>query len=134
MTTDFLFTSESVSEGHPDKVADQISDAILDALLSQDKYSGVAAETLCNTGLVVKSIMLNQLIDRSWLKCMHNMLMSPLYINHHAKKNYTRELIGILPDQAPSDGYKIHSIVLEKPLPNDELAAATIRCKLILII
>ncbi|MDU0810405.1 MAG: methionine adenosyltransferase [Burkholderia sp.] len=53
MANDYLFTSESVSEGHPDKVADQISDAILDALLVQDKYSRVAAETLCNTGLVV---------------------------------------------------------------------------------
>jgi S-adenosylmethionine synthetase len=53
MVQDFLFTSESVSEGHPDKVADQISDAILDALLAQDKYSRVAAETLCNTGLVI---------------------------------------------------------------------------------
>src|SRR3972149_4709096 len=49
----FLFTSESVSEGHPDKVADQISDAILDAILAQDKTSRVAAETLCNTGLIV---------------------------------------------------------------------------------
>jgi S-adenosylmethionine synthetase len=53
MSSTFLFTSESVSEGHPDKVADQISDAILDAILAQDKYSRVAAETLCNTGLVV---------------------------------------------------------------------------------
>jgi S-adenosylmethionine synthetase len=53
MVQDFFFTSESVSEGHPDKVADQISDAILDALLAQDKYSRVAAETLCNTGLVI---------------------------------------------------------------------------------
>ena len=53
MANDYLFTSESVSEGHPDKVADQISDAILDAILAQDKYSRVAAETLCNTGLVV---------------------------------------------------------------------------------
>ncbi len=50
---DYLFTSESVSEGHPDKVADQISDAILDAIFAQDPYSRVAAETLCNTGLVV---------------------------------------------------------------------------------
>lgn len=50
---DFLFTSESVSEGHPDKVADQISDSILDAILTQDKYARVAAETLVNTGLVV---------------------------------------------------------------------------------
>src|SRR6187549_4088060 len=52
-TSSFLFTSESVSEGHPDKVSDQISDAVLDAILAQDKYSRVAAETLCNTGLVV---------------------------------------------------------------------------------
>ncbi len=50
---DFLFTSESVSEGHPDKVADQISDAILDAIFTQDPNARVAAETLCNTGLVV---------------------------------------------------------------------------------
>ena len=50
---EFLFTSESVSEGHPDKVADQISDAILDAIFKQDPKSRVAAETLCNTGLVV---------------------------------------------------------------------------------
>jgi S-adenosylmethionine synthetase len=51
--SEYYFTSESVSEGHPDKVADQISDAILDAILAQDKHSRVAAETLCNTGLVV---------------------------------------------------------------------------------
>lgn len=53
MSSDFLFTSESVSEGHPDKVADQISDAILDAILQQNPTARVAAETLCNTGLVV---------------------------------------------------------------------------------
>ena len=53
MSNDYLFTSESVSEGHPDKVADQISDAILDAILAQDPLSRVAAETLTNTGLVV---------------------------------------------------------------------------------
>lgn len=49
----YLFTSESVSEGHPDKVADQISDAVLDAMLSQDPSSRVACETLVTTGLVV---------------------------------------------------------------------------------
>ncbi|HEV7855871.1 MAG TPA: methionine adenosyltransferase [Herminiimonas sp.] len=53
MANDYLFTSESVSEGHPDKVADQISDAILDAIFEQDPKARVAAETLCNTGLVV---------------------------------------------------------------------------------
>ncbi len=51
----YLFTSESVSEGHPDKVADQISDAILDALLAQDPRSRVAVETLVTTGLVMLS-------------------------------------------------------------------------------
>lgn len=51
----YLFTSESVSEGHPDKVSDQISDAILDQFLSKDKNSKVACETLCTTGLVVVS-------------------------------------------------------------------------------
>jgi S-adenosylmethionine synthetase len=53
MANDYFFTSESVSEGHPDKVADQVSDAILDAILAQDPTARVAAETLCNTGLVV---------------------------------------------------------------------------------
>jgi len=53
--SEFLFTSESVSEGHPDKIADQISDAVLDAILAQDKFGRVAAETLVTTGLVVMS-------------------------------------------------------------------------------
>ena len=49
----YLFTSESVSEGHPDKVSDLISDAVLDAILTEDPNSRVAAETLTNTNLVV---------------------------------------------------------------------------------
>jgi S-adenosylmethionine synthetase len=53
MARSFLFTSESVTEGHPDKVADQISDAILDAILAQDKYARVACETLVTTGLAM---------------------------------------------------------------------------------
>lgn len=53
MASSFLFTSESVSEGHPDKMADQISDAVLDAMLAQDSTSRVACETLVNTGLAV---------------------------------------------------------------------------------
>ena len=51
--SDYLFTSESVSEGHPDKLADQVSDSILDAILEQDPTARVAAETLANTGLIV---------------------------------------------------------------------------------
>jgi S-adenosylmethionine synthetase len=50
---DYLFTSESVSEGHPDKIADQVSDAILDAILKQDKYARVACETLVKTDMVI---------------------------------------------------------------------------------
>ncbi|MCG2762152.1 MAG: S-adenosylmethionine synthetase N-terminal domain-containing protein, partial [Candidatus Atribacteria bacterium] len=49
----YLFTSESVTEGHPDKIADQISDAILDAIYKEDPYGGVAVETLVATGLVM---------------------------------------------------------------------------------
>ncbi len=63
--TDFLFTSESVSEGHPDKVADQISDAILDAILAQDPQSRVACETLVTTGMamIAGEITTNARID-----------------------------------------------------------------------
>jgi S-adenosylmethionine synthetase len=53
MSQDYLFTSESVSEGHPDKMADQISDAILDAIINQDPHARVACETLTKTGMVV---------------------------------------------------------------------------------
>ncbi len=53
MSNSFLFTSESVSEGHPDKIADRVSDAVLDALLSQDPLSRVACETMVTTGMVV---------------------------------------------------------------------------------
>lgn len=65
MARNFLFTSESVSEGHPDKVADQISDAVLDALLAQDPKSRVACETMVNTGMVVLAgeITTNAVVD-----------------------------------------------------------------------
>jgi S-adenosylmethionine synthetase len=53
--SEFLFTSESVTEGHPDKIADQISDGVLDAVLAEDPYGRVACETLVNTGLIVVS-------------------------------------------------------------------------------
>lgn len=63
--TDFIFTSESVSEGHPDKVADQISDAVLDALLDQDPHSRVACESLVTTGLIfiAGEITTNAIVD-----------------------------------------------------------------------
>jgi len=55
MSRNFVFTSESVGEGHPDKVADRISDGVLDAILAQDKYARVACETMVNTGMIVLS-------------------------------------------------------------------------------
>ena len=55
MTDNYLFTSESVSEGHPDKVADQVSDSVIDAIFAQDKQARVACETMINTGMVVLS-------------------------------------------------------------------------------
>lgn len=63
--SNYLFTSESVSEGHPDKVSDQISDAVLDAILTQDQNARVACETMCSTGLIVLSgeITTNATID-----------------------------------------------------------------------
>ena len=53
MRHNYLFTSESVTEGHPDKIADQISDGILDAIIAQDKYCRVACETILTTGIAL---------------------------------------------------------------------------------
>ncbi|MFI3189318.1 methionine adenosyltransferase [Crenothrix sp. D3] len=64
MSDNFSFTSESVSEGHPDKVADQISDAVLDALLAQDPKSRVACETLVKTGMVV---LAGEITTNAWV-------------------------------------------------------------------
>jgi len=61
---DFLFTSESVSEGHPDKIADQISDAVLDAIIAQDKNARVACETLVKTGMVFVG---GEITTNSWV-------------------------------------------------------------------
>ena len=66
-----LFTSESVTEGHPDKICDQISDAILDEMIRQDKFSRVACETVTTTGviMVVGEITTKAYVDnsRNWL-------------------------------------------------------------------
>ena len=64
MANDYLFTSESVSEGHPDKVADQISDAVLDAILTEDERGRVACETLVKTGVV---IVAGEVTTRAWV-------------------------------------------------------------------
>ena len=81
MSNDFLFTSESVSEGHPDKVADQISDAILDAILTQDPKARVAAETLCNTGLVVLAGEITTHANVDYIKVARDTIKSIGYDN-----------------------------------------------------
>ena len=89
MSNSFLFTSESVSEGHPDKIADQISDAVLDAILTLDPGGRVACETLVKTGVVVVAgevttsawIDLERLVRDTVLDigydCLPMMLMTP---------------------------------------------------------
>ena len=64
MSDSYLFTSESVYEGHPDKVADQISDAVLDAMLAQDKRARVACETLVKTGV---AIVAGEVTTEAWV-------------------------------------------------------------------
>lgn len=81
MSNDYLFTSESVSEGHPDKVSDQISDAILDAILEQDPRARVAAETLCNTGLVVLAGEITTSANVDYIKVARETLKSIGYDN-----------------------------------------------------
>jgi len=81
MSNEYLFTSESVSEGHPDKVADQISDAILDAILEQDARARVAAETLCNTGLVVLAGEITTTANLDYIKVARETLKGIGYDN-----------------------------------------------------
>lgn len=90
----YLFTSESVSEGHPDKVADQISDSILDALLTQDKYSRVAVETMVTTGQVIVAgeVTTNAYVD------MHEVIRNTIREIGYTKAEYKfdAESCGIL--------------------------------------
>jgi S-adenosylmethionine synthetase len=81
MSNEYLFTSESVSEGHPDKVADQVSDAILDAILEQDPRARVAAETLCNTGLVVLAGEITTTANVDYIKVARDTLKGIGYDN-----------------------------------------------------
>jgi S-adenosylmethionine synthetase len=81
VSSSYFFTSESVSEGHPDKVSDQISDAILDAILEQDPHSRVAAETLCNTGLVVLAGEITTSANVDYIKVARDVLKDIGYDN-----------------------------------------------------
>ena len=79
--TNFLFTSESVTEGHPDKIADQISDAVLDAILEQDPTARVACETLVTTGLAVVAGEITTTADINFQKIIRDTINDIGYNN-----------------------------------------------------
>src|SRR5438874_2323339 len=83
---EFLFTSESVSEGHPDKVADQISDAVLDAILAQDPHARVAAETLVSTGLVQRQSEVRRDGRLPWLRPDAKSQVTVRYVDGRPKR------------------------------------------------
>jgi len=103
MSNDYLFTSESVSEGHPDKVSDQISDAILDAILEQDPRARVAAETLCNTGLVVLAGEITTTANVDYIKVARDTLKSIGYDNTDFGIDYTGCAVMVCYDKQSPD-------------------------------
>ena len=103
MTNSYFFTSESVSEGHPDKVSDQISDAVLDALLSQDPNSRVAAETLCNTGLVVLAGEISSNSDVDYIQVARDTLKKIGYNNTEFGIDYKGCAVLVAYDKQSSD-------------------------------
>ena len=92
MSTSWTFTSESVTEGHPDKMADQISDSILDAMLEQDPRSRVACETLITTGLVVVAGEITTKANIDFQQTVREAI----------RRHLTPEERGPMPERAPS--------------------------------
>ena len=103
MAHSYLFTSESVSEGHPDKVSDQISDNILDAILEQDPNARVAAETLCNTGLVLLAGEITTTADVDYIRIARNTLKKIGYDNTDFGIDYKGASILVAYDKQSGD-------------------------------
>ncbi|MDP3844212.1 MAG: methionine adenosyltransferase [Oxalobacteraceae bacterium] len=103
MADTYLFTSESVSEGHPDKVADQISDAILDAVLEQDPHGRVAAETLCNTGLVILAGEISSTAQVDYIRVARDTLKRIGYDNTEYGIDYKGCAVMVCYDQQSRD-------------------------------
>jgi len=103
MSNEFFFTSESVSEGHPDKVADQISDAVLDAILEQDPTARVAAETLTNTGLVVMAGEITTTAQVNYIDVARETLKNIGYDNGDFGIDYTSCAVMVCYDRQSPD-------------------------------
>ena len=102
MSRNYVFTSESVSEGHPDKMSDQISDAILDAALEQDPNARVACETLVKTGMVVLAGEITTTADINYEKLVRETVNEIGY--DHSDKGFdgsTCAVINVLGAQSP---------------------------------
>jgi S-adenosylmethionine synthetase len=94
MSNSYLFTSESVAEGHPDKIADQISDAVLDAIITQDKRARVACETLIKTGVVVVA---GEVTTSAWIDLEHLVRKTVLDIGYsHSDMGFDGATCGVL--------------------------------------
>ncbi|MGD1809467.1 methionine adenosyltransferase [Dapis sp. BLCC M126] len=94
MSSRYLFTSESVTEGHPDKICDQISDTIIDAILAQDPASRVAAEVLVNTGLVVISGEITTKANVNYIKLAREKIADIGYV--HAENGFSADSCAVL--------------------------------------
>lgn len=94
MLKDYVFTSESVTEGHPDKMADQISDAVLDAMLAQDPASRVACETMITTGLVVLAGEITSTANIDFQEVVRNKIREIGY--DHSDKGFDANTCGVM--------------------------------------
>jgi hypothetical protein len=104
MSDRFLFTSESVTEGHPDKIADQVSDAILDAILAQDPKSRVACETLTTTGLVMVAGEITTTAKIDYQDVVRRRSRNRLHARQSRLRR--RDLRGALVDSQPVAGHR----------------------------
>jgi len=114
--SEHLFTSESVSEGHPDKVADQISDAILDAILEQDPTARVAAETLTNTGLVVLAGEITTTANVDYIKVARDTIRYIGYDNTDYGIDYKGCAVLVAYDKQSPDIAQGVDVALDDPL------------------
>ena len=99
----FLFTSESVTEGHPDKVCDKVSDAVLDAILAQDKNARVACETFCTTGCVTVMGEITTSADIDIPQIVRNTVCEIGYDNHIAGFDGNTCAVNVCIDKQSSD-------------------------------